>query len=133
MKRDMDLIRKILFFVEEHYEPGQGWVREVSIDGYDYQTIIEHILLAYQSGFLQDIKNVSSLGGTAYWVGNLSNEGYDFLDKIRSDTVWNRTKETITEKGLPMVASTIKTIATAFITASTEGIVNAIIKNGGQL
>ena len=82
MKRDMDLIREILFFVEDNYKPGQEWIRQIDIDGYDADTITEHILLAYESGFLQNIHNISSLGCRAYWVGNLSNEGYDFLDKI---------------------------------------------------
>ena len=129
----MELIRKILFYVEENYTEGQVWIRQIDIDGYNADTITEHILLAYESGFFQDIHNISSLGCRAYWVGNLSNEGYDFLDKIRNDTIWNKTKNTITEKGLPMIAGTIKTIATAFITAATEGIVNSILKNGGQV
>lgn len=32
-----------------------------------------------------------------------------------------------------MVAETIKTVATAFITATAEGMTNSILKNGGQL
>lgn len=131
MKQDMELIRKILFYVEENYTPGLGWIRQIRIDGYNYDVVMEHILLANENGFFQKIKNVSSLGSRSYWVGNLSNEGYDFLEKIRNDTVWNKTKETITEKGLPMLIGTIKTVAGAFITSATEGVANAIIKNGG--
>ncbi len=131
MKRDMELVRKILFYVEENYKPGQVWLRQVDIDGYDEDTITEHVLLAYESGFFQDINEVSTLGARAYWVGNLSNEGYDFLDRIRSDTVWNKTKTVITEKGLPMITGTVKTIASAFITAAAEGVANTILKNGG--
>ena len=133
MKRDMELVRKILFYVEENYTAGQVWVRQIDIDGYDADTITEHIILAYESGFFQDIHSISSLGCRAYWVGNLSNEGYDFLDKIRNDTIWNKTKAAIAEKGLPMVTGTIKTVATAFITAAAEGIANSILKNGGQI
>ncbi|MBR2883396.1 MAG: DUF2513 domain-containing protein [Clostridia bacterium] len=133
MKRDMELIRKILFYVEENYKEGQVWVRQIDIDGYDANTIAEHILLAHESGFFQDIHSISVLGNRAYWVGNLSNEGYDFLDKVRNDTIWNKTKTVIAEKGLPMVTGTIKTVATAFITAAAEGVANSIIKNGGQV
>lgn len=133
MKRDMELIRKILFYVEENYVPGQKWVRAIDIDGYDGNVITEHIILAYESGLLQDIKDVSTLGGTAYWAGNLSNCGYDLLDKIRSDTIWNKTKTTIKEKGLPMVTGTISTIANAFVSAAAEGVANAILKSGGVI
>ena len=131
MKRDMELIRKILFYVEENYTAGQVWIKQINIDGYDSNTITEHIILAYESGFFQDINNISTLCCKEYWVGNLSNEGYDFLDKIRNDTIWNKTKNEITKKGLPMVAETIKTVATAFITAAAEGMTNSILKNGG--
>ena len=132
MKRDMELIRKILFYVEENYTAGQVWIKQINIDGYDSNTITEHIILAYESGFFQDINNISTLCCKEYWVGNLSNEGYDFLDKIRNDTIWNKTKIEITKKGLPMVAETIKTVATAFSTAAAEGMTNSILKNGGQ-
>lgn len=131
MKRDMELIRKILFYAEENYTPGQEWIRQMDIEDYDQETINEHVKLAYENGFFQDINPISMGGGTYYWVGNLSNEGYDFLDRIRNDTIWNRTKETIAQRGLPMVASTIKTIASAFITAAAEGVANSILKNGG--
>ena len=64
-------------------------------------------------------------------VGALTWEGNDYLDLVRDNSLWKKTKETITKKGLPLVFDTIKTIAGAFISAATEGIANAIIKNGG--
>lgn len=131
MKRDMELVRKILFYVEENYVAGQKWLRNIDIEGYDYDVIMEHVLLVYENGLIQDIKDISTLGGISYWIGNLSNAGYDFLDKIRSDTVWSKTKTTIKEKGLPMVTGTISTIANAFISLAAEGVVNSVLKSGG--
>ncbi len=55
------------------------------------------------------------------------------LDKIRADTVWNKTKSVIGEKGLPLVTGTIKTISTAIITAAAEGVTNSILKNNGYV
>ena len=52
----------------------------------------EHILLAYEARLIQNIKDVSTLSRKNYWVGNLSNEGYDLLEAIRADTTWNKTK-----------------------------------------
>lgn len=66
-------------------------------------------------------------------IGNLTSEGFDFLDKIRADTVWNRTKSVISEKGLPLITGTIKTISTAIITAAAEGVTNSILKNKGYM
>jgi hypothetical protein len=133
MKRDMELVRKILFYIEENYVAGEKWLRDIEIEEYDYAVIMEHAILAYENGLIQDIKDISTLGGTSYWVGNLSNAGYDFLDIIRSDTVWNKTKTAIKEKGLPMVTGTISTIANAFISAAAEGVANSILKSGGIL
>lgn len=131
MKRDMELVRKILFYIEDNYAAGEKWLRDIDIEGYEYAVIMEHVILAYESNLIQDIKDVSTLSGTSYWIGNLSNTGYDFLDKIRSDTVWNKTKNTIKEKGLPFITGTISTIANAFISAAAEGVANSILKNGG--
>ena len=62
---------------------------------------------------------------------DMINEGDDYLDKIRNDTVWNKTKEVIAQKGLPLVIGTIKTISNAVISAMAEGVAKAIIENGG--
>ncbi len=131
MKRDMELIRKILFYIEENYIPGERWLQDINISGYNQATIMEHILLVHEAGFIQNIKDVSTMSGTEYWVSNLSSAGYDFLDKIRNDTIWNKTKETIKEKGLPMLITTIGTVASAFVSAATEGAVAALLKSGG--
>lgn len=134
MTRDMDLMRKILFYIEDNYQAGQGFIQTIEIDGYTPEVISEHIVLAYDARLVQNIRKIQMMGAPSiYWVGNLSNEGYDLLDKIREDTIWNQTKSVIKEKGLPLVAETIKTVATAFITAAAEGVANSILKNGGQV
>lgn len=131
MKRNPDLIREILFYIEQNYEAGEKWITSVEIEGYPDEVIAEHIVLAYQDGLIQAIKDVSSFSGMEYWPGNLTSSGYDFLDKIRNDSIWNKTKAVITEKGLPMLTSTISTIANALITSTAEGVANAILKKGG--
>lgn len=130
MKRDMDLIRKILFYVEENYVPG-GPDIDVHIDGYLDSIIYEHCILMKEDGLIMRLLDTSSLESKSCKIGNLTSEGFDFLDKIRADTVWNRTKSVIGEKGLPLITGTIKTISTAIITAAAEGITNSILKNKG--
>lgn len=48
MKRDMELMRRILFAIETEYQPGQGFLFGVKIDGYDMLTIAEHCDFLYQ-------------------------------------------------------------------------------------
>ena len=130
MKRDMDLIRKILFYVEENYVAG-GPEIDVHIDGYLDSIIYEHCILMKEDGLIMRLLDTSSLESKSCKIGNLTSEGFDFLDKIRADTVWNRTKSVISEKGLPLITGTIKTISTAIITAAAEGVTNSILKNKG--
>lgn len=130
MKRDMDLVRLILLKIEEDYKSTA--LINLSIDGYDMDTVAYHCKILHEAGFVSNY-NASYAGDELYIfsVGALTWEGNDYLDLVRDNSLWKKTKETITKKGLPLVFDTIKTIAGAFISAATEGIANAIIKNGG--
>ena len=130
MQRDMDLVRKILFYIEENYVAG-GPEITVCIDGYSDNVI--YCILMKNDGLIGKILDTSALESKSCNVGNLTSEGFDLLDKIRADTVWNKTKSVISEKGLPLVIGTIKTISTAIITATAEGVTNSILKNNGYV
>jgi hypothetical protein len=86
-------------------------------------------MLAYQGGLIAEPLSTSTFSGKSCMVANLTNEGFDLLENIRQDTFWNKTKKVATEKGLPLIVSTIKTISTAIITAATEGVANSILKS----
>ena len=134
MKRDMDLVRKILFAMEE-LPPFA--TQPIEIEGYDKQQVAYHCEMLCQKGYIKHYhgETCDNFDGViAFWVQDLTWEGQDFLETIRQDTIWNNTKKAIKDKGLPMLTSTIGTIATAFITATAEGVANSIIehiKNGG--
>ena len=96
MQRDMDLIRKILFVIEGKYV--DTWLpgSDVQIDGYDMKTIAYHCALLHDAGLIYDYKAQYAGDGLYFFgVGRLTWEGHELLDKIKSDTVWNKTKETI--------------------------------------
>lgn len=127
MKRDMELVRKIVFAIEEQYE-GQA-IRHLKIDGFDHVTIALHCKLLFEFGLVDYYKPISAddVPVITFFVGNLTWEGYDFLDKIRQDTVWNKTKEVITKQGLPMVIDVVKQVAQSIITSMTEGAIKAML------
>lgn len=132
MKRDMDLVRKILFYIEDNYVAG-GPTIPVHIDGYLDSVVYEHCIMMKNDGLILEILYTSALESKSCNVGNLTSEGFDLLDKIREDTVWNKTKSVISEKGLPLITGTIKTISTAIITAAAEGVTNSILRNNGYV
>lgn len=59
----------------------------------------------------------------AFSAGRLTWEGHEFLDKIREDTIWNKTKDTIVDKGLPFAFDIVKSASTEIITGVVTGVV----------
>lgn len=117
MKRDMELIRRILLTVEEKYV--DIWLRnnEVQIDGCDMKIDGYHCAILHGAGLLYDYKGQYGNGQLLqFGVGRLTWDSHEFLNKIKSDTVWNKTKDTITAKGIPFVLDAVKEIATAVTT-----------------
>ncbi len=130
MKRDMDLVREILLKIEEQYVSTA--IFNLKIEGYDLQTVAYHCKIMHEAGLLSHY--CAQYGDNkiyVFQVGGLTWEGNEYLDKIRDDSVWRKTRDTITEKGLPLIFDTIKAISSALITAATEGVMNSILKSGG--
>ena len=114
MKRDMDLCRLILFKIEDEYRSTA--LINLQIDGYDVETIAYHCDLLFEAGLIKSYKPTYASDEIYFFsVGALTWEGHDFLDKIRENSMWNRTKNNIKENALPMTLEVIKSVATSFI------------------
>lgn len=128
MKRDMELVRKILFAIEEQHEDAD--IYNLKIDGYTDKEVAYHCKLLHEAGFVSKYSSRFADDELYYFlIGSVTWNGCEFLDKIRADTVWNKTKAVVTEKGLPMVLDVIKDVSSAVIASMTEGAIRAI-KNG---
>jgi len=110
MKRDMELIRKILFQIEEKSDGIRTYSID-SIDGYSDEQLETHFGLIKEAGLLH---NPKTLNGGQLVVDRLSNAGYDFLEKIRNDQVWEQTKTEIKTKKLPETIEFFSKIAGIF-------------------
>lgn len=125
MKRDMELVRKILFKIEEDYISTA--IINLQIEGCDMETIAYHCDILSEAGLISSYNpRYSSDGIYFFTVGHLTWDGHDLLDKIRSETIWNKVKTTIKRKGLPMILDTIKSIASTIISAMTEGAIKGL-------
>ncbi len=87
MKRDMDLIRKIAFALEES---GPTESTDIVVDGYSDELIAYNCELMLDAGLIvvRDAEKIHSFylsRGTT----RLSWSGHEFLDAARNDTVWN--------------------------------------------
>ena len=126
MKRDMELVRKILFSIEEQYKGDLIYC--LTIDGYERVMVAEHCRMLFESGFLDEYKPIGADGAPviAFFVGNMTWAGYDLLEKIRDDKIWNKTKDVITQKGLPMLVEVIKDVASSVISATVENAIKGM-------
>lgn len=114
MKRDMELIRKILFEIEEKFEPGLGILHGIPIEGYDKCIVGDHCELIYQAGLITDYKDQRGGQGNKllmFSVGKLTNRGHDYLELIKNDEIWNKTEKEVGEKKLPNTIETYGTVA----------------------
>lgn len=127
MTRDMELIRKALMEIEKQVD--NVAVFNLKIDGYTMEQIAYHCSILYDAGMVHSYKGSYGSGELyAFGVGRLTWEGHEFLDKIRSDTIWNKTKDVIAKHGLPMVIDVVKDIATSIISSVTEGVIRGLIQ-----
>lgn len=94
MKRDMDLVRKILLQVEAT-EPE----RKIEIDIPDHEDgeIGLHVELMIENGLIKGLTAPSSSGPAhrilAYSIERMTWEGHDFMDAARSDSIWEKAKK----------------------------------------
>ena len=115
MKRNWDLIRKILLKLEEKAD-STSWLQDDEIKGYDSQTVSYHYKLLTDAGLIESI-DLSNMSEISYAALSLTWQGHEFLDKIKNESVWNKVKSTVQSKSLDLSFEVIKTVATTLISA----------------
>lgn len=110
MKRNMDLVRQILLEIEKRSDPGE--IAHVQLVGFDEEEISYHIQLLDDGGLL---KGTDFSTRTVDWMaGPLTWEGHDYLDAIRSDTIWKKVKIHLKDHGLSYTFEIVKALAVKF-------------------
>ena len=101
MKRDFDLIRRIMAHIETiqpgHFSDENSFIVHLGLgEEYDRATILEHIGLLIEENFVKG-KIHKSFDGIidAVRITGLTWKGYDFIDASKDESIWNKAKETI--------------------------------------
>ena len=109
MQRNWELIRKILIKLEEETDHN-GSLDPDDVKGYDHAIVSYHVSLLGQAGLINMIDASTSM--EMYCIAkSMTWEGHEFLDKIRRDTMWNKIKGTLREKGIELSIDAIKLAA----------------------
>ena len=99
MKRDIDLIRQMLLFIEESDVPPNSLGVEDFLGANGKAAVIAlHLSLLADAGFIEVMKPKN-----ADWedctVKRMTFAGYEYLDSIRNDGIWHNVKAKIGELG----------------------------------
>ena len=94
MKRDFDLIRKIMIDVQ-NAKPNMGLFR-VEFDDEDARVVMEHCALLVSANLL-DGRVTRSDAGIIHNVEitGLTWKGHDFVDAATNDSLWERAKSSV--------------------------------------
>ena len=91
MKRDLQLIKEILLYVEAHAEEGAAPIERIDLDGdYAQPQIAGHVQLLIDAGFVDGKLYRTYSSGSSYLVSRLTWSGSEFLDDARDERAWKR-------------------------------------------
>lgn len=115
MKRDPDLIREVLFFFEERESTSIVKPGDVEFEGYDDRVVGYHMILLCEADYLSCETTTSR--STEERVINafpfrLTWKGHEFLDAARNDSVWEKAKDTLRERGITVAFGVLQTLLT---------------------
>ena len=117
MKRDFDLMRKIMLAIESDdiFKPGFD-IEDCTNEQFKY-----HCNLLYQRGFTM-ADDMSSAAGDFWQPNGLTWEGHDYIDAVRDDTKYNRVVKTLKDKGSDLSFEVIKAAVLAIGKAHVPGL-----------
>lgn len=90
MQRDMDLIRQILLRVEATNDRREE--PNLVFDNYRSHQVAYHVWLLVDAGFLKGDVQYYQSDYVDFLVHSLTWKGHEFLDSIRDENIWSKTK-----------------------------------------
>ena len=118
MKRDMDLVRKILLEVEGVSFEG-GWI-DLQIEGYSENEVSYHVLLLAEAGLIEAI-DLSTNTSFAWAPKRLTWNGHEFIEASRDENRWEKAKTIMKEKAGGFVYDVLKTLLIQLMTKAVLG------------
>jgi predicted transcriptional regulator len=113
MKRDMDLIRTLLFEIERS-DNGIGNPLKFTIDGVDKAILYGHLKMLDEAGLIEgnDFRGSNS---SIYFPGRLTWAGHEFLDAVRDANIWKKTLRKLSETSGSASLDIVKALAVSFV------------------
>lgn len=113
MKRDWDVIREVLIEVEGLSDDPNYRGNKVYGMGDEHfpgeAVKSAHAAMLWKAGYIEAI-DVSTSGETAIISPELTWQGHDLLDTLRSKPVWDRIKAVAQDKGIELTFDAVKAL-----------------------
>lgn len=115
MKRDLNLFRTILLEIENK-PAGEDWILDrdssnLYTNESEKKNILEHLILMQDARLITKAVVKGSDDFYEMCPCNLTNEGHDFLDAVRSPSVWEKIKTAVLDKGISCSIEAITILA----------------------
>jgi hypothetical protein len=89
MKRDMELIRRILSEIEAHEDLSPI---DIKGNGFSPDQINYHLKLLCEAGYIEAVETGTMQNRLSFIVTGLTWKGHEFLDLARNNSVWQKMK-----------------------------------------
>jgi hypothetical protein len=100
MKRNWDLIREILVAAEA--KPVGQLLFNSELQGHDSLDVAAHIAMLHDAGFVTATMNRSAMMTLDASINEITFDGYDLLDTLRSESTWAKIKATAKSKSIEL-------------------------------
>lgn len=116
MKRDLDLIRKILLAIED---APSGWAPDLKFEGYTDSQVGYHAYLLIDAGLAKG-SDVSAMGseGPEGMISNLTWTGHEFAEAARDETRWKKAIGLVAAKGGAVTLDVMKELLVSLMRAT---------------
>lgn len=121
MKRDMDLIRRMLLAAEEATTP----IPDTAFaDAEHTRALVAHNIEIMRQAGLVKATGSSDLSGNSFaTIESVTWAGHEFADAVRNDTIWSRTKQQVASTAGAATLDIVKQVAVGLLTNVVMGAV----------
>lgn len=116
MKRDMDIIRRIVLAARDGATPVRG------LEGVASEVFAEHVRLLDEAGLVGAAVQVIQQRATAALVWRLTWAGHEFADAVGNDTLWRKAKDSVIKPAGSWTFSVLLDYLKSEITRSLPGV-----------
>ena len=115
MKRDLDLVRQVLLQIEALPAGPPAQYRTSEIDD---PVLLAHFELVIAAGLVNGkIARSQGVRGDVISISGLTWEGHEWIEMVRSETMWDETKSTLLENGGVLTFELTKAVASKLLGA----------------